>query len=255
MLDSNPDIDDIISNAMELAKSYKHDYVTLEHLSVALINNKSFQDVLGAQAVDIDGLRKDLLHYLDSHDGVLIRETSDDVMPKKTHTLERVFNRAFTQVLFSARQRMEVIDLYLSIAQETNSHACYFFIKWGCNRRDLVETFNKQFPVQARSKKTGKRTSKDFAKQILEEHCEDLNQMVKDGKIEPLIGRALEIEEITQVLARKNKSNVLMIGDPGVGKTAVAEGLAYKIVNQDVPEYLKEYTVYNLEIGSLLAGS
>ena len=255
MLESNPDIDDIISNAMELAKSYRHDYVTLEHLSVALINNKAFQEILTALAIDIDELRKDLLHYLDSHEGMLIRETSDDIIPKKTHTLERVFNRAFTQVLFSARQRMEVVDLYLSIAQETNSHACYFFLKWGCNRKDLVDTFNKKFPLQSRTKKSGKRTSKDFAKQILEEHCEDLNQLVKDGKIEPLIGRALEIEEITQVLARKNKSNVLMIGDPGVGKTAVAEGLAYKIVSGEVPEYLKEYTVWNLEIGSLLAGS
>ena len=255
MLNPNPDIDDIINNAMELAKSYKHEYVTLEHLCVALVNNNVFQTLLKEMKVDIDQLRKDLLQYLDRQEG-LVRPSSVDIVPKKTHTLERVFNRAFTQVLFSARDRMEVIDLYLSITQETNSHACYFFIKWGCNRREMVEFFNKKFPVQTKSRKAGtKRSTKDFAKSILEDYCEDFNQLVKDGKIEPIIGRALEVEEITQVLARKNKSNVLMIGDPGVGKTAIAEGLAYKIVNGEVPDYLKEYTVYNLEIGSLLAGS
>ena len=255
MLNPNPDIDDIINNAMELAKSYKHDYVTLEHLSVALVNNSIFDTLLKEMKVDIDNLRKDLLQYLDRQEN-LIRPSSMDIVPKKTHTLERVFNRAFTQVLFSARDRMEVIDLYLSITQETNSHACYFFIKWGCNRREMVEFFNKKFPVQTKSRKAGtKRSSKDFAKQILEDYCEDFNQLVKDEKIEPIIGRALEVEEITQVLARKNKSNVLMIGDPGVGKTAIAEGLAWKIVHGEVPDYLKEYTVYNLEIGNLLAGS
>ena len=172
--------------------------------------------------------------------------------PQRTHSLERVFNRAFTQVLFSAREQMETIDLFLSISQEPNSHACYFLLKWGINRRQLVEFYTKIHGTLSPAK--GKRKL-DNVEKILEEFCENLNTRVNEGFIDPVIGRGVELEEISQVLARRHKSNVLMIGDPGVGKTAIAEGLAHKIVNGNVPEYLLGYTVYNLEIGSLLAGS
>ena len=171
--------------------------------------------------------------------------------------MERVFNRAFTQVLFGAREEMLPIDLFLSISQEPNSHAAYFLLKWGINRKALVDFFTHEHPnsLTKPNKKDANTNKKEYADKILAEYCTDLNQQVRDGKIDPVIGRLGELEEIAQVLARRSKSNVLMIGDPGVGKTAIAEGLAHKIVNADVPEYLVPYTVYNLEIGSLLAGS
>ena len=150
---------------------------------------------------------------------------------------------------------METIDLFLSITQETNSHAAYFLRKWNVDRKQLVEEFNRTYQRTVDKKQPTKPNKKNWVDNVLNDYCDNLNQLAQDGKIDPVIGREAELEEIAQVLARRSKSNVLLIGDPGVGKTAVAEGLAYKIVNGMVPNYLKDYTVYNLEIGTLLAGS
>ena len=253
-MQNNPEIEHIINTACVLAKDYKHEYVTLEHLLIALIESKNFNKLLTDYGVDVENLLRDLYDYI-GRQTHLVNETKLDLTPMRTHSLERVFNRAFTQVLFSARDQMEPIDLFLSISQEPNSHAAYFMLKWGINRKQLIEFFAEQNSDRFNRAKKVESTKKDFADKILTEYCTDLNAQVLEGKIDPVIGRAYELEEIAQVLARRNKSNVLMIGDPGVGKTAIAEGLAYKIVNGEVPEYLKPYTVFNLEIGNLLAGS
>ena len=253
-LTPNPEIEEIISNACALAKDYKHEYVTLEHLLIALIEFKGFNKLLTDYGVEVDMLLRDLFEYIGKQDH-LVNLEKEDITPQRTHSLERVFNRAFTQVLFSAREQMEPIDLFLSISQENNSHAAYFMLKWGINRKQLVEFFAEENKDRFKAPTKKESNKKDFADRILAEYCTDLNQEVNNGKIDPVIGREVELEEIAQVLARRHKSNVLMIGDPGVGKTAIAEGLAHKIVNGEVPEYLKEYTIYNLEIGSLLAGS
>jgi len=253
---SNPEIEQIINNACTLAKDYKHEYVTLEHLLISLIEFKSFNKLLAEFGVEVDELLRDLYDYIGRQDH-LVKSDIENLIPLRTHALERVFNRAFTQVLFGAREEMLPIDLFLSISQEPNSHAAYFLLKWGANRKQLVDFFTHEHPdrLSKSNKKDANSSKKDYADKILAEYCTNLNQLVRDGKIDPVIGRLGELEEIAQVLARRNKSNVLMIGDPGVGKTAIAEGLAHKIVNEDVPEYLKPYTIYNLEIGSLLAGS
>ena len=256
-LNSNPEIEEIIETACTIAKDYHHEYVTLEHLLVALVEFQSFNKLLYDYGVEPDDLIRDLYDYLGKQDHLVNIET-ENITPQRTHSLERVFNRAFTQVLFSGREQMEPIDLFLSISQETNSHAAYYMLKWGINRKQLVEFYaeeNKDRLGAAASNKKDNKSKKDHADRVLEEYCTNLNKHVDEGKIDPVIGREYELEEIAQVLARRHKSNVLMIGDPGVGKTAIAEGLAHKIVNGEVPEYLKEYTVYNLEIGSLLAGS
>jgi ATP-dependent Clp protease ATP-binding subunit ClpA len=254
---SNPEIEQIINNACQLAKDYKHEYVTLEHLLIGLVEFRSFNQLLINFGVEVDELLRDLYDYI-GHQDHLVKPGVENLTPLRTHALERVFNRAFTQVLFGARDQMLPIDLFLSISQEPNSHAAYFLLKWGINRKALVDFFTHEHPDRlnkSSNKKDLNASKKDYADKILAEYCTDLNQQVKDGKIDPVIGRLGELEEIAQVLARRNKSNVLMIGDPGVGKTAIAEGLAHKIFNGDVPEYLLPYTVYNLEIGSLLAGS
>jgi ATP-dependent Clp protease ATP-binding subunit ClpA len=249
---SNPDIEQIIAKACIIARDYNHQYVTLEHLLVALVEFDSFNRLMTEFGVEVEELIRDLYDYLGKQDS-LIDLANNESVPQKTHALERVFNRAFTQVLFSAREMMEPIDLFLSISQEPQSHAAYFLLKWGINRKDLV-AFYAQENIRYNNRKENK-PKESQADRVLAEYCTNLNKEVTDGKVDPLIGREYEIEEITQVLARRNKSNVLMIGDPGVGKTAIAEGIAYKIIHSDIPEYLKDYTVYNLEIGSLLAGS
>ena len=252
---SNPEIEEIIAKACIIAKDYNHQYVTLEHLLIALIEYPRFNKLLIDFGVEVDELLRDIYDYIGKQDYLINKkyeQEQEELIPQRTHSLERVFNRAFTQVLFGAREQMETIDLYLSISQEPNSHAAYFLLKWGVNRKQLVEHFNQNTNSLTKKPKEIKNTQFDH---ILEEYCTNLNKQVEEGKIDPVIGRAHELEEIAQVLARRHKSNVLMIGDPGVGKTAIAEGLAHKIVNGEVPEYLKPYTVYNLEIGSLLAGS
>ena len=252
---SNPEIEQIINHACAIAKDYKHEYVTLEHLLIGLIEFDPFHKLLLDYGVEVEELLRDLYDYIGKQDH-LVNITKEDLAPQRTHSLERVFNRAFTQVLFGAREEMLPIDLFLSISQEPNSHAAYFLLKWGINRKQLVDFFTHENADQLGRTPTKKDTTKkDYADRILGEYCTNLNQQVLDGKIDPVIGRAVELEEIAQVLARRSKSNVLMIGDPGVGKTAIAEGLAHKIIHGEVPEYLKPYTVYNLEIGSLLAGS
>ena len=260
MLSSNPVITEIIENATNFAKENRHNYVTLEHLLYALVKSSDFEELLNEYGIDVKGLVDDVAVYV-ADQKHLINDQDEEIVPKKTHSLERVFNRAFTQVLFTARERMEPIDIFLSITQEHNCHAAYFLLKWGANRKGLVEYFTKTRGHELSQPDTDKKSTassdkrKDAADRILAEYCTNLNVVAEEGKIDPVIGREYELEEIAQVLARRHKSNVLMIGDPGVGKTAIAEGLAHKIVNGEVPDYLKEYTVYNLEIGSLLAGS
>jgi len=254
-LNSNPEIQEIIETACTIAKDYHHEYVTLEHLLIALIEFHSFNKLIYDYGIEVDDLLRDLYEYLGKQDH-LVNLEKENVTPQRTHSLERVFNRAFTQVLFSGREQMEPIDLFLSISQEQNSHAAYFMVRWGINRKQLVEYYAEENKdrLAVPAKKEG-RVKKDHADRVLEEYCTNLNLQVTEGKIDPVIGREVELEEIAQVLARRHKSNVLMIGDPGVGKTAIAEGLAHKIVHKEVPTYLLDYTVYNLEIGSLLAGS
>ena len=249
MIQPNPEIEVVIANATELAKKFNHEYVTLEHLAHGLVCYKPFHDLLLAFGCDTEGLLSDLEDYLQKQ--TYIANTQDNNVPKKTHSLERVFNRAFTQVLFSGRHHVQIIDIFLSIASEANSHASYFFVKYGLERSQIVDFYN-QYYVENK----GRRVNPDArADDILREYCENLNVQAKEGKIDPVVGREFELDEIAQVLAKRNKSNVLMVGDAGVGKTAIAEGLARNITEGRVPEYLRDYTVWNLDIASLLAGS
>jgi len=249
MINHNPEIEVVISNATELAKKLNHEYVTLEHLAHGLMTFKPWNDLMTAFGADVAGITAELEDYLQKQTYIVSSE--DDNVPKKTHSLERVFNRAFTQVLFSGRNHVQVIDIFLSLSSETNSHASYFFIKYGLERSQVVDFYNQNY-VES---KTSRLPPNARADEILREHCDNLNVQAKEGKIDPVVGREFELDEIAQVLAKRNKSNILMVGDAGVGKTAIAEGLARNIVEGRVPEYLRDYTVYNLDIGSLLAGS
>ena len=249
MIQYTPDIEVVIANATNLAKQYNHEYVTLEHLAHGLVSFKPFNDLLFAFGADTDGLLGDLEDYLQKQTYLSSMQT--DHIPKKTHSLERIFNRALTQVLFSGRTHLQIVDIFLSISSEANSYASYFFIKYGLERSQVVDFYNQHY-IESKTKRIPANARAD---EILREYCEDLNLAARDGKIDPVVGREFELDEIAQVLAKRNKSNVLMVGDAGVGKTAIAEGLARNIIEGTVPDYLRDYTVYNLDIAGLLAGS
>ena len=245
-MQNNPEIELIVENAVKIAKEKQHEYVITEHLLMSMLKHAPFRSLLEKFGVEITLLDSELDHYLESLKKV---ENSQNHQPKKTNTLERTFNRALTQVLFTGRRTVTTIDLYLAIMHESNSHAHYFLMKYGVNRNDFVKFWEQHY-----THNEAKITS-DQADQILEEHCTTLTQMAREDRLEPLIGRDSDLDEMITVLARRFKANVLMVGDPGVGKTAIVEGLAQRIATNDVPQFLKDHEVWSLEIGSLLAGS
>jgi len=244
----SPEIEHIIQQSIEFSKERKHQYVTVEHLLLSLINHSAFKKCLVSYGADIDSMSQEIGAYLDSLHAIVSKE--DEVVPRKTNSLERVMNRSVTQVLFSGRRQVTTIDLYLSIASEGNSHAHYFLLKYGINKNEFVAYWTKHY-------KHGETTNMtdNQADEVLEEYTINLTQLAAQGKLEPLIGRTKELDDIINVLAKRFKSNVLMVGDPGVGKTAIAEGLAQMMINKEVPEFLQDHQLYSLEVGSLLAGS
>jgi ATP-dependent Clp protease ATP-binding subunit ClpA len=184
--------------------------------------------------------------YLDS---LVNMVKQGDIQPKKTNALERCFNRALTQVLFTGRRSVTTVDLYLAMMSESNSHAQYFLLKYGVKKAEFVEFYGKNY------NQNDVKLNTQQATEVLEEHCTNITRMAQENKLEPMIGRATELEEMITVLARRFKANVLLVGDPGVGKTAIIDGLAQEIIAGRVPEFLKGHEVWGLEIGSLLAGS
>jgi len=246
-MQQNPELEQILAQAQKLARIKKHEYVLLEHLALALVQHNPFNTVLQKFGVDVVMLEQDLDNYLESLNCIDADKKNTD--PKKTNCLERVFNRALTQVLFTGRRTVTTIDLWLAIMGESNSHAQYYFLKHGLEKKTFIEFWQTNYSSR------DSLLSDEQANEILEEHCLNLSQLAQDNKLEPLIGRSTELDEIITVLAKKFKSNVLMVGDPGVGKTAIVEGLAQMIMDKQVPEFLQDHTVWSLEIGSLLAGS
>lgn len=245
----NNEIEEIILKAGAHARQLNHEYVTIEHLSLSIFQYPAFNEILKKLKFDVDGLVNDLDQYLQNQTELIAAEPTT---PRKTQTLERVFNRALTQVLFHGSNRIKVVDLLLSISLETNSYSAYFMIKYGLDRTTIVSLY-KKFTTISDNKESA--PSNVQADEVLDEYCTNLNAMAENGEIDPIIGRGTELDEMSQILAKRNKANILLVGDPGVGKTMLAEGLARNIVEGNVPEYLKGYTVYNLDIGTLLAGS
>ncbi|NBP58784.1 hypothetical protein EBU71_20020, partial [bacterium] len=241
---NNSEIEQVILRAGEIARNYNHEYVCLEHLSLSIFEYKPFNDFLRTNNIDVDQLCNELVDYIEQQTHLVIDSGNP---PRKTQSLERVFNRALTQSLFNGNNRIKIIDLLLSIAIEHNSHASYFMAKYGLDRNSLVFFYKKI--IQENDEDQTNEAAQKKADEILAEYCTNLNELAENGKIDPIIGREQEMLEITQIMAKRNKANVLMVGDPGVGKTMIAEGLARNIVNNNVPTYLRNYVVYNLDIG------
>ena len=247
-MQNNPEIEQIIEQSVRIARERQHEYVLTEHLLMALLQHAPFRACLIKFGVEINHFDRDLSKYLDS----LTKLVKDDpnLQPRKTNALERVFNRALTQVLFTGRRTVTTADLYLAIMSESNSHAHYFLLKYGVTKNEFVKFWDTNYNHGSAGSITNQQ-----ADEILEEYCTNLTKLATEDRLEPVIGRDTEIEEMVTVLARRFKANVLMVGDPGVGKTAIVDGLAQRIAKNDVPEFLKGHEVWSLEIGSLLAGS
>ena len=245
-MQNNPEIEQIVDVAVKIARDHQHEYVLTEHVLLALIRYEPFRKVLDKYGVDIDMFDQELAAYIQNLKGLV---KSADVQPKKTNALERCFNRALTQVLFTGRRSVTTVDLYLAMMHENNSHAHYFLLKYGVKKNEFVAFWEKHYTH-------GDVTITDQqATEILEEHCTNLTAQAREGRLEPMIGRSAELDEMITVLARKFKANVLMVGDPGVGKTAIIEGLAQEVAQGNVPEFLKDHEVWSLEVGDLVAGS
>ncbi len=249
---NSPEIENIIEQAIAFAKERKHQYCTVEHLLLALITHTPFKKCLDSFGADTDLMAQEVGSYLNGLHAIELKHiTADEIQPRKTNSLERVMNRSVTQVLFTGRRQVTTIDLYLSMASEGNSHAHYFLLKYGVNKQEFVTHWQKTYKGSEFTTKL----SDGQADEILEEYTINLSELARQGKLEPMIGRTKELDEIVNVLAKRFKSNVLMVGDPGVGKTAIAEGLAQTIALGDCPEFILNHDVYSLEVGSLLAGS
>ena len=246
-MQNNPEIEHIVDQAVKIARDKHHEYVITEHLLLSLIRHVPFRKTLDNFGVEVDQMDQEVDVYLDSLKNLV--KPGEEVLPRKTQTLERLFNRANVQVMFTGRRTLTTLDLYLSIMAETNSHAHYFLLKYGVKKTEFSEFYGKNYhagetkmnPVQAN--------------EILTEYCTNLTALAQADKLEPLIGRQTELHEMITVMARRFKANVLMVGDPGVGKTCIVDGLAQEIVAGRVPKFIQNHEVWGLEVGSLLAGS
>ena len=250
MVEPSEELQVVFEKAIDDAKKLKHEYVTLEHLFFAMCCSENFMKILDGYGVDVTKIKDELHDYLKDKLEDIHIDTDKPFKPKKTQTVERVMNRAFTQVLFSGRQHIDITDVFLSMLNEKKSFSSYVATANGVNKEKFNEYINAEYVSTIEDEELA-----GHAQRALRAFTTNLNAKVSQGKIDPVIGRQDELETICLSLGRRLKNNVLLVGDPGVGKTAIAEGLAYRIVNKVVPKFLEEYSVYNLDIGAMLAGS
>jgi ATP-dependent Clp protease ATP-binding subunit ClpA len=250
-----------LHRALALSNERSHEFATLEHLLLALTEDRDSVAVLRACGIDLERLRCDLIDYLDNDLAFLSREDSED--PKPTAGFQRVLQRAAIHVQSAGREEVTGANVLVSMFAERESHAVYFLQEQNMSRLDAVNYISHGIAkvtenAEARTVRGAEEEEEDILKagfEALESYCVNLNAKARAGKVDPLIGREAEVERTIQILCRRTKNNPLYVGDPGVGKTAIAEGLARRIVDGDVPEVLRTTTIYALDMGSLLAGT
>jgi ATP-dependent Clp protease ATP-binding subunit ClpA len=262
-----------LHRALALANERRHEYATLEHLLLALTDDKDAAAVLKACNVDLDVLRRSLATYIDTELGQMIGAEREESKP--TAGFQRVIQRAVIHVQSSGREEVTGANVLVAIFAERESHAAYFLQEQDMTRYDAVNYISHGIAKRSGLSETrpvrgveqdqqgnggsegedAGSTKKKGEADALEAYCINLNKKAADGKVDPLIGREAEVRRTIQILCRRQKNNPLFVGDPGVGKTAIAEGLARKIIKDEVPEVLKNCTVYQLDMGALLAGT
>src|SRR6201998_2633711 len=254
-----------LHRALAIANERHHQYATLEHLLLSLIDDSDAAAVMRACSVDLDKLRTSLVNYLETEFENLVTDGADDAKP--TAGFQRVIQRAVIHVQSSGREEVTGANVLIAIFAERESHAAYFLQEQDMTRYDAVNYIShgiakraglsESRPVRGSDEDSDSKGGDDSKKKgdALEAYCVNLNKKAREGKIDPLIGREAEINRTIQVLCRRQKNNPLFVGDAGVGKTAIAEGLARRIVNAEVPDVLKGATVFCLDMGTLLAGT
>jgi ATP-dependent Clp protease ATP-binding subunit ClpA len=253
MIEPSDRLQAIFENAIEVAKKLQHEYITIEHLVASIVNDEETAELIKNYGADPTFLKTNLDHYL-KNNLYDIKTLAADARPKKTNSIERVLNRCFTQVLFSGRQRIEIVDVIISVLSEKNSFSYYFLTKAGIVKDKFIRHCQENLTIEEEDQEH-QIVNTSQAEKIINQFCTNLSLAAKNKKIDPVIGRDDEIEKIQLALARRSKCNVLLVGDPGVGKTAIAEGLARKIFEKKVPKFIQDFQVYNLDISALLAGS
>ena len=268
----SPSLEKALHQALTFANDRHHEYATLEHLLLALMDDADAAAVMRACGVDLEALKSTVTEYIDNELHNLVTGYDEDSKP--TSGFQRVIQRAVIHVQSSGRDEVTGANVLVAIFAERESHAAYFlqeqemtrydavnFISHGISKRPgasesrpvrgVEESESESPSTSSDSEEGGKPKNQD----ALSAYCVDLNQKARDGKVDPLIGREAEVNRTIQILCRRSKNNPLYVGDPGVGKTAIAEGLARRITNEDVPEVLLDATIYALDMGALLAGT
>ncbi len=256
-------LEQALHHAIKLASDRHHEYATLEHLLLALIDDTDASQVMKACNVDMDALKKSVQKYIDEDLSTLVMDESEEAKP--TTGFQRVVQRAVLHVQNSGRDEVTGANVLVALFTERESHAVYFLQEQNMNRLDAVSYISHGIakrpgmsqPKQVRGSDEEDEPEKQTKQgtEALEAYCINLNEKAKLGKVDPLIGRAAEVERTIQILCRRQKNNPLFVGDPGVGKTAIAEGLARKIIRGEVPDILRGCTIYSLDMGSLIAGT
>mgnify|MGYP001161332526 FL=1 len=250
MIEPDEHLKAIFDEAVKVARANDHEYITLEHIALVLLTQPDVAELLkGTKKVKYPNLVKDLTEHVEQKLNEI--KTKEVEIPKRTQAIDRMVNRAFTQAIFSGHDIVTGVHLLNSMFNEKESHAVYYLAKNGVDKKLIVD----QLEEAVEDTKENVQVSSKQASKILKQYTVNLNEQAKASKTFTCIGRQDVIDEITLVLGRKIKNNVIMIGDPGVGKTAIAEGLAHMIVNNQVPEVIKDHTIYSVDVGSLIAGS
>ena len=256
-------LEQALHRAIKLASDRHHEYATLEHLLLALTDDADAAQVMKACNVDIEALRSSLVKYVDDELLTLVIEDGEDAKP--TTGFQRVVQRAVLHVQNSGREEVTGANVLVALFTERESHAVFFLQEQNMTRLDAVSYIShgiaKRPGMSQQKSVRGNDEDEDTERAAakgggaLESYCVNLNEKAKQGRIDPLIGREAEVERTIQILCRRQKNNPLFVGDPGVGKTAIAEGLARKIVKSEVPEVLRDCTIYALDMGALIAGT
>ncbi len=261
-------LEETLHRAVHYANERRHEYATLEHLLLALVDDPDAAGVMSACNVDLTALKTALTLYVDTDLAALATSDGEDAKP--TAGFQRVIQRAVIHVQSSGREEVSGANVLVAIFSERESHAAYFLQEQDMTRYDAVNYIAHGIakkagaaearPVKGAAQGQSPEDAEDSAAvksggEALEAYCVDLNEKSRQGRVDPLIGRQAEVDRSIQILCRRSKNNPLLVGDPGVGKTAIAEGLARKIVNGEVPDVLKDATIYSLDMGALLAGT